>query len=83
MGNVFIASLRGIFDAIGLKCLGWYMNLRNVLKERKDAILTNQELILNMIEINLSTVNPKSWIIDSRCGSYLCTDINTLRNRKI
>ena len=60
MGNMIITTLQGIFDAIGPKCLDWYMNLRNVLNERKDVILTNQELILNMIEINLSLVNPKS-----------------------
>ena len=60
MAIIIITTLRGIFDAISPKCLDWYMSLRNVLKERKDAILTNQELILNMIEINLSLVNPKS-----------------------
>ena len=76
MGNMFITILRGIFDATSPKCLDWYISLRNVLKERNDAILTNQELILNMIEINLSIVNPKSWIIDSRCGSHLCTEID-------
>ena len=38
MGNMIITTLQGIFDAIGPKCLDWYMNLRNVLKERKDAL---------------------------------------------
>ena len=58
------------------------MNLRNVRKERKDAILTYKELILNMIEINLSTVSPKSWIIDSGYRSHLCTNIKTLKNSR-
>ena len=65
MDNMFITTLRGIFDVTSPKFLDWYMNLRNVLKQRKEAILKDQELILNMIEINLSTSNPKSWIIDS------------------
>ena len=34
------------------------------------------------IEIHLSSVNPKSWIIDLGCGSPLCTDKKKLRNSR-
>ncbi|WRX09820.1 GAG-pre-integrase domain - like 2 [Theobroma cacao] len=39
----------------------------------------NEKLVeVYMIEVNLSTIDPSSWVLNTRCGSHLCNDMKVL-----
>ena len=52
--------------------------LLSILKEKKSIVASTSSIF--MIEINISTHYPKSWVLDIGCGYHLCNNMQELKN---
>ena len=67
-------------------------NLRIVLKQEFKPYLEDlkgkktfetSSMGIYVKEVNVTTSDSTSWVLDTGCGAYICTNMNGLRNSRI
>ena len=59
----------------------WKRNCPLYLEELKKGSVTPSTSGIYVIEVNLSIST--SWVLDTGCGSHICSNVQGLRNRRI
>ncbi|WRX12611.1 GAG-pre-integrase domain - like 3 [Theobroma cacao] len=65
---------RNIYDMLDI--------LAFLTRSKNEKLVEVSSLTMYMIEVNLSTIDPSSWVLDTGCGSHLCNDMKVLETSR-